>query len=57
LSGSCVTFSNASIDARNYIARIKGAVKIGMRDLLNIDDFFGGIIPAYLVDYHDVFFR
>ncbi len=41
LSGACVTFSNASIDARNYIAKIKGTVKTGMRESLNINDFQG----------------
>jgi hypothetical protein len=39
LSSACVIFSNALIDARNYIAKIKGAVKIGMREPLNMDDF------------------
>jgi hypothetical protein len=48
-SSACVTFSNASIDARNNIAKIKGAVKIGMREPLNINDFWGEFYQRILL--------
>jgi hypothetical protein len=49
VSGACVTFSNASIDARDCIAKIKGPVKIGTREPLNIDDFSGDLYQRILL--------